>query len=137
MRIPLPRGNRRPRIEIIPLIDIVFFLLATFVMVSMSMVKNRGIFVDLASSETSERMGSQKEFMVVSVDKSGRYFIDKRPVTRPELSASLERVRRNANPSTVIVNADKDASHGQVVALLDLVRKSGVGQAVFAVEPEN
>lgn len=54
MILPLPNIRRRPRIEIIPLIDIIFFLLATFVMVSLSMVRNQGLNVNLprASRET-------------------------------------------------------------------------------------
>jgi biopolymer transport protein ExbD len=52
--IPSPRGQKRARIEIIPLIDIMFFLLATFVMVSLSMVKNQGIPVRLPSAATGQ-----------------------------------------------------------------------------------
>lgn len=51
-KIPSPRSNKRARIEIIPLIDIIFFLLATFVMVSLSMVQNRGIPVTLPAAAT-------------------------------------------------------------------------------------
>ena len=50
--IPSPRSTRRARIEIIPLIDIIFFLLATFVMVSLSMIQNRGIPVQLPAATT-------------------------------------------------------------------------------------
>ena len=53
MRIPAPAGRKKARIEIIPLIDVVFFLLATFVMVSLSMVKNEGISVNLPTAATS------------------------------------------------------------------------------------
>lgn len=52
MKIPLPTTRRKARIEIIPLIDVVFFLLATFVMVSLSMIKNQGIRVNLPSAVT-------------------------------------------------------------------------------------
>ena len=53
MPISLPNVKRKARIEIIPLIDVVFFLLATFVMVSMSMVKNQGLQVRLPSAVTA------------------------------------------------------------------------------------
>ena len=53
MKITSPVSRKKARIEIIPLIDIMFFLLATFVMVSMSMVKNQGIAVNLPKASTS------------------------------------------------------------------------------------
>ena len=114
-----------------------FFLLATFMMVSLSMVKNHGISVSLASSETSEAVRQDDRTVVVSVDKSGRYYLDKNTVSRGQLETALAKVRRNSRKQTVVVNADKSASHGQVITLLDIVRKSGVGQAVFAVDAEN
>ena len=66
IQIPSPRSKRRARIEIIPLIDIMFFLLATFVMVSLSMVKSKGVPVHLpgaASGETQNR----EEFTSITV----------------------------------------------------------------------
>lgn len=127
---------RRARVEIVPLIDVMFLLLCSFVYATMNMVVQQGIFVDLASSETSEGVQDDKRLVVVSVDRKGTYYIDKRRVSRRELLTALEEVRKRSAKPTVMVNADKDASHGQVVELLDLVRKSGVGQAVFAVQPE-
>ncbi len=59
MKIPSPRAARKARIEIIPLIDIIFFLLATFVMMSLSMIKNRGIPVNLPVASSGRRTGAQ------------------------------------------------------------------------------
>lgn len=74
--IPSPRSNKRARIEIIPLIDIIFFLLATFVMVSLSMVKNRAIPVHLpvaASGSAQDR----SEFAAITITANGDVFFNK------------------------------------------------------------
>ena len=77
MRIPpLQATRRRARIEIVPLIDIIFFLLATFVMVSLSMIKNRGVPVNLptaASAVAQER----KSYVAVTVTEPGDVYLDK------------------------------------------------------------
>lgn len=127
---------RRGRIEIVPLIDVMFLLLCSFVYATMNMVVQKGIFVDLASSETSQSLPEEKEVTTVSVDRAGTFYLDRRPVSREALASALARLGRSPKKPTVVVNADKSAAHGQVIQLLDLVRKSGVGQAVFAVEPE-
>ncbi|MGB8466262.1 MAG: biopolymer transporter ExbD, partial [Terrimicrobiaceae bacterium] len=70
MKIPSPRATRKARIEIIPLIDIIFFLLATFVMMSLSMIKNRGIPVNLpvASSGVAQE---RKDYAAITVTAEG------------------------------------------------------------------
>jgi len=76
MIIPSPRSRKRPRIEIIPLIDVIFFLLATFMMVSLSMVKNNGIKVNLPAASTSTTQDHHNE-TTISVTKDGGLFFDK------------------------------------------------------------
>ena len=86
--IPSPRSTRRARIEIVPLIDIVFFLLATFVMVSLSMVKNRAIPVKLPGSETGAPQ-DRSEFTSITINEKGEIFLDKMPVDLDQLREAL------------------------------------------------
>ena len=84
-QIPSPRGARKARIEIIPLIDIMFFLLATFVMVSLSMIKNQGITVNLpvaASSAPQDR----KDYVALSFTESGEYYFNKEPLSLEQIA---------------------------------------------------
>src|SRR4051812_41470722 len=87
--IPSPRSHKRARIEIIPLIDIMFFLLATFVMVSLSMVKNQGISVRLPAAGTGGAE-DRKDSATVSVSAGGQLYLDKAEVTLEELRARLQ-----------------------------------------------
>src|SRR5580658_147492 len=96
IRIPSPRSKRRARIEIIPLIDIMFFLLATFVMVSLSMVKSKGVPVHLPSAASGETQDRDK-FTTVTITEANEIFFNKQPITAAELPAALQQLKA-ANP---------------------------------------
>ena len=125
MTIPSPRANRKARIEIVPLIDIIFFLLATFVMVSLSMVKNQGIAVNLpaaATSEPQERVAPA----TITITDGGALFFNKEAVTREQLAARLQALKASDPEPRVFINGDAKAEFGQAVAVLDEARRLGI-----------
>ena len=89
MNIPSPSSRKKARIEIIPLIDIMFFLLATFLMVSLSMIRNRGMLVNLPAAATSTRQ-EEKDFAVISITERGDLFYNKEPIGPNQLQPYLE-----------------------------------------------
>ena len=89
MQVASPIPHKKARIEIIPLIDIMFFLLASFMMVSLSQVHMKGIKVNLPSGASGE-VQTKREYVSVSVDKDGHYFFDKDEVKDEELLNSLK-----------------------------------------------
>ena len=132
--IPSPRSKKRARIEIIPLIDIIFFLLATFVMVSLSMVKNRGIPVNLPAAATGapqEQSGSA----TISIDKNGALFFNKQPVSAEELEAGLKTLAAGTDNPRVFINGDAKAEFGKAVAVLDQVRRLGISRVAVETRP--
>ena len=136
MRISLPTAKRRVRIEIIPLIDIVFFLLATFVMVSMSMVKNQGISVNLPTAASSE---NQKllQLVTISVSDKGAIYLDKREVTIEEMSAQLKTLKASDSDVKVLINGDEKAYFGKAIAVLDEVRRLGIVKVSIRTKGES
>src|ERR1700693_5685224 len=84
----LPTESAEARIEIIPLIDIMFFLLAAFMLVSLSMVNLKGVKVNLPTATTSTNE-SRKDFVNITIDKSGDVFLDKKPVGDNEMVTAL------------------------------------------------
>jgi len=132
--IPNPRSHKRARIEIIPLIDIMFFLLATFVMVSLSMVKNQGISVNLPGAVTGAAQ-SRENSTIISIRADGQIYFNKQAVTAEQLDAELK-VLTAANPSPLVfINGDKSAEFGAAIAVLDQVRKRGVTKISIQTEP--
>jgi len=124
------------RIEIIPLIDIMFFLLASFMLVSLSMVNLKSVKVNLPTATTA-KSDSKKDIIDVSVDQNGGVFLDKKPVGDGELVTGLA-AAQNANANLrVFITGDKDARHGQVIHVLDLVRSAGIDKVAFEIRPFN
>ena len=123
--IPSPQTRRRARIEIIPLIDVIFFLLATFMMVSLSMVKNQGIDVRLpvASSTAPQDSGT---FTTITISESGEYFFNRELVTFDALRSHLQELKEKELDPRVFVNADKATQFQLVVTVLDEARKVGI-----------
>ncbi len=134
MRIGSPIPHKKARIEIIPLIDIMFFLLASFMMVSLSMMKLQSIKVDLPTA-TQARKDIKPDILSLSVDRLGDVYIDKERKTLTEVFNTItNRLQSNTN-LPVYISGDKDATHGAVIAVLDMVRRAGVQKVAFAVSP--
>src|SRR5207247_7394998 len=100
MHVASPIPHKKARIEIIPLIDIMFFLLASFMMVSLSQVHMKGVKVNLPSGVSGETQ-TKREYLSVSVDKDGHYFFDKDEVGDEELLNRLRRVNGSAPAAKV------------------------------------
>lgn len=125
MEIPSPRSARRARIEIIPLIDIIFFLLATFVMVSMSMVKNQGVTVNLPVAAASTEQ-DRTDHVALSVTESGEYYFNKEPLALEQIVTRLRELKATDPDPRVFINGDTKAELGKAIALLDEVRQLGI-----------
>jgi biopolymer transport protein ExbD len=132
MNIPRPYPRRRARIEIIPLIDIIFFLLATFVVVSMSMVKNDGVTVDLPQASTATKQDSQNT-ITLTVKENGDIYFNKNVVSIEQLSIALEKVKGDPTMA-IIINGDEKAGFGQAIQILDTVRRLGIAKVSIRTE---
>jgi biopolymer transport protein ExbD len=128
------RERKRARIEIIPMIDVVFFLLVFFMMASLSMTVYRGLPVNLprATSGTTP----PAETAAITVTRDGQAYLDRQPVTRTMLAERL-RGLVGANPMVaIVITADEAVAHGRVVDVLDEVRAAGVTRMAIAIRPE-
>ena len=134
--IPSPRSNKKARIEIIPLIDIMFFLLATFVMVSLSMVKNQGIPVRLPGASTGQNE-ARKDSTTISVSAAGQVFFNKDEVSLEELRTRLEAQKATVEDMKVFINGDEDARLGLAIEVLDVARNLGISKVAFETRPRD
>jgi biopolymer transport protein ExbD len=134
VKSPIPR--KKARIEIIPLIDIMFFLLASFMMVSLSQVHMKGIKVNLPSGVSGQTQ-TKREYISVSVDKDGHYFFDKDEVKDEELISRLRKVHDSAPEAKVFVRGDRDSVHLNVTHALDIIRSAGFYKISFEIRSES
>jgi len=133
MNIERPR-RKRPRIELIPMIDTIFFILVFFVVASVSMVHQRGMRVDLPTGTTGERAREARVNITVRAD--GSLFLDKQPVTREALKPTLHGLLSASPDLLIVVNADRKAQHGRVVEVMDSARRAGARAVTIAIRPE-
>jgi len=135
--MPVKLGTKLPaeseaRIEIIPLIDIMFFLLAAFMLVSLSMVNQRNIKVNLPTA-TAATPETTRNLVNISIDKSGVAYVDSKPIGNNELVAALTALQATNTDPRIFVSGDRDARHGDVIRVLDLVRSTGVEKIAFEI----
>ncbi len=135
------RIKRQPvekaRIELIPMIDTMAFLLVFFMIASLAMTQQLGVPVNLPKASTATRQPSSDHTLVVSVDGKGRLSVNKQSVAWTQLEGAV-RARMEARPGLlVILNADEGLRHGAVMRVLDALKRAGARQiAIAATQPE-
>lgn len=117
------------RIEIIPLIDIMFFLLAAFMLVSLSMTFMRRVPVDLPQASSSVSDPKSPPYQL-AIDAHGVITWEGSLVTLSEITERLKVSRADAD-TRVLISADTEARHGQVLGVLNAVRDAGVEKVSF------
>src|SRR5712692_1514512 len=135
MRLTSPIPHKKARIEIIPLIDIMFFLLASFMMVSLSQVHMKGIKVNLPAGQSGETQ-SKRDYISVSVDKDGNPYFDKEEMDYDKLAAILKKVFQENPEAKVFVRGDANTMHVNVVRVLDILRSVGFYKIAFEIRSE-
>jgi biopolymer transport protein ExbD len=132
MKIGSPYPEKKARIEIIPLIDIMFFLLASFMMASLSMMKLQSIKMNLPTA-TVARRDKQDDMVKMSVDQFGNASVNKQSISQPDLEKLLAAKLKTNATVPVYITGDPDASHGMIIHWLDVVRGTGVQNVSFAI----
>ncbi len=129
----MPR--KRGRIEIIPLIDIMFFLLAAFMMVSIHKVKVKSLNVSLPTDVPVSQLNPKEDFITLAIDAQGHVAIDKEMVA--DTSALLEKMKAvyaKNKDQKIMVAADRDARNGDVIAVLGKLRIAGFQHVAFSLK---
>src|ERR1044072_7488952 len=132
MNLTSPLPHKKARIEIIPLIDIMFFLLASFMMVSLSQVSLKGMKVNLPTGASGE-VQNKKDYVSLSVDKDGYYYFDKTKIALEDILPRLQAIYRINPEAKIFIRGDAEAVHGNVTRMLDQIRSSGFTKLSFEI----
>jgi biopolymer transport protein ExbD len=133
MKLSSPVKRRHSRIEIIPLIDIMFFLLASFMMVSLQMQKVRTLKASLPTA-TLASSAAKPDMVNLLVDKFGQVSADDKATSLTDLFTLLtDRYRANTNLA-VYITGTRDATHGSMIYVLDFVKGIGIQRVAIAVK---
>ena len=134
MKIGSPLPHKHARIEIIPLIDIMFFLLAAFMLASLSMIRLQAVRVDLPNASMAKQ-DFKADIVNLGVDKAGDIYVDKKKVDLVEMRLFLSNAFRLNTNVPVYLSGDRDTAHGNIVRVLDQVRAVGIQKVSFAIAP--
>jgi len=128
------RNLKKACIEIIPMIDTIFFLLVFFMISTLSMSQFKGMPVNLPKAVSGRQ--APTESAAITITKEGQIFLDKQAVDQTTLGDHL-RARLSKFPDLlVIINADDGVEHGRVVEVMDIVRGADVAKMAIAVKPK-
>lgn len=132
----LPRKTRKKaRIEIIPMIDTMFFLLVFFMVATLSMTIQKGLQVNLPHAATAREDVYQT--VTFTITKEGKLYFNKdEAASVRDAVGRLKNLWENNAPPSVIINADRTVEHGQVIELMDAVRGAGIIKIAVAVRPQ-
>ena len=132
MKVSSPVPHKRARIEIIPLIDIMFFLLASFMMVSLSQTHMKGIKVNLPAQGAPPTTVT-KDYVAIRVSPGNAIFFDGQFIQDDQVLPRLFQLNA-ANPNIKIsISAEMMSTHGDVIALLDKVRQVGIQKVGYQI----
>lgn len=133
MKLRKSREFRRGRIEIIPMVDVMFFLLVTFMLASLSMQRLDSLGIDLPQGEAAPMQAPQP--ITLTITRDGHIALDKLPVTLETLASAMKAKLTGKNDN-VIVSADDQAPQGLVVQSMLRARQAGASHFLIAVKPQ-
>jgi biopolymer transport protein ExbD len=125
---------KKARLEIIPLIDIMFFLLASFMLVSLTMINMKAIDVALPTA-TSAQPNTKPDFIIVSIDALMDIYFEKEKVPREEVLTKFQDLYSKNHDVRIYLRADKGANYDTVMFVLDSLRTAGIQKVGLEVKP--
>ena len=132
MKLEPMNVEKKPKIMIIPMIDIIFFLLVFFMMSMLSMVVQKSINLNLP--QTASAKVNVEQTLPVSITSDGTIFVEKEKIAKDDFRKRME-IEKNRNPNVAIVlRADAKSEHGDFVFVLDQLKSVGISKIGIATE---
>lgn len=132
MKLESMNVEKKPKIMIIPMIDIIFFLLVFFMMSMLSMVVQKSINLNLPQTATAKV--NVEETLPISITSDGTIYVEKEKISRNDFYRRME-IEKNRNPNlAVVLRADSKSEHGDFVFVLDQLKSVGISKVGIATE---
>lgn len=131
---PINEAEDTFEINILPMIDVIFSILAFFIISSLFLTRSQGLPVDLPSAQTAEPKQSVQ--LNITIEPDGEMFLDRQPIALEELKDALTKKIDPNSESVVIINADTKVEHGTVVKVMDRLRQVPGAKMAIAADRE-
>jgi biopolymer transport protein ExbD len=124
--------RKKARIEIIPMIDVMMFLLVFFVLISVNVIPALGVKTQQPSSSQTQPLKTKDVQVIVTLSKENAIQVDGRNVELSELTRAIKQKANGSDQISIIVNSDKGAEVQTLIDVMDEVKKSGLGKISLA-----
>ncbi|MFW6359905.1 MAG: ExbD/TolR family protein [Chroococcales cyanobacterium] len=132
----LPDESEKPmEINIVPMIDVIFSILAFVIISTLSLTRSQGLPVNLPSAQTAKSQPSTN--ITVTIEGDGKIALNKEPIELAALQQEVKELIQGNGESLVIVNADESVDHGQVVSVMDQLRQVDGAKLAIAAKKTN
>lgn len=133
----LPNEPEAPaQINIVPMIDVIFAILTFFIMSTLFLTRSEGLPVNLPGAVTAERQDQTQ--ITVTIDSQGEVALNRQPIQLDDLEAQVQSLIGSNQSTLVVINADEQVSHGQVISIMDQLRRiEGIRMAIATQRPPN
>jgi biopolymer transport protein ExbD len=128
-----PAHNQEVRIEIIPLIDVIFCILTFFILGAVGLSRQQAISLDLPKAKTGTPQ--MREMLVVSLDGTGQVYVEQQLVTPAQLLQAIQNYHQFNPTGLMVLHASRDASYNEVIQVLDTLRQVGGDRVALATLP--
>jgi len=133
-KIFLNKNYNKPRLEVIPMIDIMMFLLVFFVILSLRMIEGSGISMEIPSSINPEII--EKSTLTVGVNNSGEIIFDSKVITKNELREELKKIEE-ADKYNIVIAGEKNTTLENLIEIMDEFRRVGISSVAIATQKKN
>ena len=135
MKIHLDTPAEEARIELVPLIDVIFCILTFFLLAALQLTRQQAINVDLPKAKTGQTQ--MREMLIVSIDDFGQTYIDQLPVNYQQLDRVLKSFQSTNPTGLMVLYAPQNARYAKVVEVLDKLREVGGDRVALATLPSS
>ena len=131
---PINEAEDTFEINLLPMIDVIFSILAFFIISTLFLTRSQGLPVDLPSAQTAEP--EQSVQLNITIEPDGKMFLDRQPIELENLKGALTEKIKPDSESVVIINADEKVEHGTVVKVMDRLRQVPGAKMAIAADRE-
>jgi len=131
---PINEAEDTFEINLLPMIDVIFSILAFFIISTLFLTRSQGLPVDLPSAQTAEPKQSVQ--LNITIEPDGKMFLDRQPIELNDLKGALTEKIKPSSESVVIINADEKVEHGIVVKVMDRLRQVPGAKMAISAEQE-
>ena len=131
MKLSSGYESKKARIEMLPLIDVVFLLLVFFIYAMLSMVLHHGLNIDLPAAASAR--ADKEEYLAITIDADNNLFLDGDPIEQDELAEHVMQ-RRSSDEIPVFIDGDRKADLGLAIEVLDALKGIGIEEVSFSCQ---